>query len=55
MTDRSPTDKAVLTDEEKRRQRIRSVVIALSLVALAVLFFLVTIVRLGGNVATRPL
>jgi hypothetical protein len=55
MTGESSDDKVVLTDEEKRRQRIRSIVIAWSLVGLALLFFLVTIVRLGGNVANRPL
>jgi len=41
--------------ERKRRQRKRSVAIAWILAALAVLFFIVTIVRLGGNVADRPL
>ena len=41
--------------ERKRRQRMRSVAIAWILVALVVLFFIVTIVRLGGNVAVRPL
>lgn len=45
----------VLSEEEKRRQRARSVVIAWGLVALAVLFFLVTLVRLGANVGNRPL
>ena len=39
--------------ERKRRQRKRSVAIAWILVALVVLFFIVTIVRLGGNVALR--
>ena len=41
--------------ERQRRQRMRSVAIAWILAALAVLFFIVTIVRLGGNVANRPL
>jgi hypothetical protein len=41
--------------ERQRRQRMRSVAIAWILVALVVLFFIVTIVRLGGNVAVRPL
>ena len=43
-----------MQDEEetrKRRQRMRSLAIAWALAALAVLFFVVTIVRLGGNVA----
>ena len=34
---------------------MRSVAIAWILAGLAVLFFIVTIVRLGGNVANRPL
>lgn len=45
----------VLTAEEKRRQRVRSIAIAFALATLAVIFFLVTIVRLGGNVFNRPL
>jgi hypothetical protein len=41
--------------ERKRRERQRNIAIAWILVGLAVLFFIVTIVRLGGNVADRPL
>jgi hypothetical protein len=41
--------------ERKRRQRRRSLAIAGVLATLVVLFFIVTIVRLGGNVAVRPL
>jgi hypothetical protein len=41
--------------ERKRRQRMRSLAIAWILAALVILFFIVTIVRLGGNVAERPL
>jgi len=41
--------------ERQRRQRMRSLAIAWILAALVVLFFIVTIVRLGGNVADRPL
>jgi hypothetical protein len=55
MTDHEPGRGVMLTEEEKRRRRIRSVVIALSLAGIAILFFLVTIVRLGGNVGNRPL
>ncbi|MEZ5908658.1 MAG: hypothetical protein R3D31_07645 [Hyphomicrobiaceae bacterium] len=40
--------------ERARRQRMRSIAIALALVALVVLFYVATIVRLGGNVARRP-
>ncbi|MEG6508743.1 hypothetical protein V6C03_07150 [Methyloligella sp. 2.7D] len=41
------------SDEFKRRRRRRSVAIAWALAALVVLFFIVTLVRLGGNVADR--
>ncbi len=44
----------MVPDEDyKRRQRMRSIAIAWSLVGLMALFFIVTIVRLGGNVAER--
>ena len=39
--------------ERQRRQRARSLAIAWILAALVVLFFIVTIVRLGGHVADR--
>src|SRR5262249_58897040 len=42
-------------EERKRRQRKRSLAIAWILFALVVLFFVVTIVRLGGHVADRPI
>jgi len=38
-----------------KRQRVRSLALAWGLAALALLFFLVTIVRLGGDVFNRPL
>jgi hypothetical protein len=41
--------------ERQRRQRMRSLAIAWILGALVILFFIVTIVRLGGTVADRPL
>jgi predicted nucleic acid-binding Zn ribbon protein len=41
--------------ERKRRQRKRSWAIAWILVGLVVLFFIVTLVRLGGNVAMRQI
>ena len=41
--------------ERKRRQRYRSIAIALVLGALVLLFYIATIVRLGGNVFNRPL
>ena len=45
----------ILTDEEKRRRRARSIAIAFALVGLVVMFYLVTILRLGGNVFNRPI
>ena len=38
------------TGEEVRRQRLRSLVIAVGLALLVVLFYLATIVRLGGKI-----
>jgi hypothetical protein len=48
-------DNVRLTEAQKRRQRARSIAIGLALVALAVLFYVITIARLGGDVASRPL
>jgi len=45
----------VLTEEQKRRRRARSIAIALSLGALVLLFYLVTIVKLGPGVLRRPM
>ncbi|HVY43733.1 MAG: hypothetical protein ACM31O_08715 [Bacteroidota bacterium] len=42
-------------DEQRRRQRMRSIAIGLTLAGLALLFYIATIVRLGGNVMNRPL
>ena len=41
--------------ETRRRQRMRSIAIALALGGLVVLFYVATLVRLGGNVLNRPL
>jgi len=41
--------------EQERRRRARSIAIAVVLGGLVVLFFVMTLVRLGGNVANRPL
>jgi hypothetical protein len=45
----------VLTPEQKRRRRARSIAIALALAALVLLVYLVTIVKLGPNVLSRPM
>jgi len=39
--------------EAKKRQKMRSIAIALSLALLVVLFYIATLVHLGGNVANR--
>jgi hypothetical protein len=44
-----------LTDEQRRRQRGRSIAIAVALAVLVVLFYVVTIVKLGPGVMNRPL
>jgi hypothetical protein len=51
----SSDDGIVLTDEQKRRRRARSIAIGLTLGALALLFYVVTIVKLGPGVLVRPL
>ena len=40
----------VLSEEQKRSRRARSIAIALALGALVLLFYVVTIVKLGPNV-----
>ena len=42
-------------EEWQRRRRSRSIAIALALAALVVIFYVATLVRLGGNVLNRPL
>jgi hypothetical protein len=49
------SDGIVLTEEQKRRRRARSVAIALVLGGLVLLFYAVTIVKLGPGVLNRPL
>jgi predicted nucleic acid-binding Zn ribbon protein len=44
-----------LTEEQRRRRRGRSIAIALALALLVVLFYVVTIVKLGPGVMNRPL
>lgn len=45
----------VLTPEQLRRRRARNIAIASVLGFLAILFYVVTIVKLGPNVLNRPL
>jgi hypothetical protein len=55
MDDKDRQNGIVLTEEQKRRRRHRSIAIALVLGALALLFYVVTIVKLGPGVLRRPL
>lgn len=41
--------------ERKRRQKVRSIAIAVALGGLVILFYVATLVRLGGNVFNRPI
>jgi len=43
------------SDALRRRRRARSIAIALVLAALVVLFYVVTIAKLGSNIASRAL
>jgi hypothetical protein len=47
-------DRIVLTEEQKRTRRARSIAIALALGALVILFYVVTLVK-GPAVLIRPL
>jgi hypothetical protein len=44
-----------LTEQQLRARRARSIAIALALGAFVVVIFIVTLVKLGGNVLTRPM
>ncbi len=50
-----PEEGIRLTEQQLRARRNRSIAIALALGAFVVVIFLVTLVKLGGNVATRPM
>lgn len=43
------------TEDRRKRRRQRNLAIAWTLAAFIALFFVVTIVKLGGNVANRPI
>ena len=53
MVDQIPPPR--LTPEEQKRRRKRSLFIALTLGALVVLFYVVTIAKMGPQVLQRPL
>ncbi len=49
----NPENGVILTPEQEKRRRTRNIAIALVLVGLAVLFYVLTVVRLGGDVLNR--
>ena len=55
LTDPSDSDEIKLTKADLARRRARSIAIAVTLGLLALMFYLVTIVKLGGNVLNRAL
>jgi hypothetical protein len=54
MTEQPKDEGIVLTEAQKRARRSRSIAIALSLAALVILFYVVTLVK-GPIVLVRPL
>ena len=50
-----PEPGIVLTDAQKRQRRNRSIAIALTLGALVLLIYAVTVVKLGPGILNRPL
>ncbi len=53
--DNSFKNRIKLTEQQLRARRARSIAIALALGAFVVVIFLVTLVRLGSNIAPRPM
>ena len=53
MADRKPAQS--LTPKEQKRRRTRSLALALTLGALVLLFYVVTIAKLGPGVLQRPM
>jgi hypothetical protein len=54
MTEK-PEPGIVLTEAQKRQRRNRSIAIAVTLGALVLLIYIVTVVKLGPGVLNRPL
>ena len=53
--ERPPAQTPVLTAEETKRRRSRSIAIALALGVLVVLFYVVTMAKLGPQILNRPM
>ena len=45
----------VLTPGQRRRRRMRNIAIGVTLGCLVILFYAITIVKMGANVLNRPL
>ncbi len=54
VTDEKPENRTDGAERDKR-QRMRSIAIAVALVVMALLFYAATIVRLGGHALNRPM
>jgi hypothetical protein len=50
-----PVQPAAFSPEDLARRKRRSIVLALILVVVVALFFISTLVRLGGNIAERAM
>lgn len=48
-------EKVHLTDEQKKRRNKRSVAIAISLGILVVMFYAITLVKMGPEILNRPM
>ena len=55
MTEREPPRGSDVSSEDLRRRRRRSIAIAVALGAVVILFYLLTIAKLGPQVLNRPL
>ena len=55
MSRRPSEPGVILTEEQKRRRRGRSIAIAVTLGALVLLLYIVTVVKLGPGVLNRPM
>ena len=53
--DPPPGPKYVLTPEEQKRRRARSIAIAMALGALAILFYVVTMAKIGPQILNRAM
>jgi thiol:disulfide interchange protein len=54
IMDHESDDGIVLTEEQKRRRRARNIAIALALGALCVLFYALTIIKVGQTGFLKP-